>query len=81
MSKKIDRKYIADHMTQIHTPDSWARAVIYHMMSEAAKKLGDGSSESVKIDAAFHVSAVETTGCIQLCYQTPIGPICVHVNI
>lgn len=81
MAPTMNKKYIKDHMSQIHTPDSWGRAIIYHMLSESAESIGEKSVSSATVNGVFHVSPVEPTGCIQLCYETPIGPICVHVNV
>ena len=59
---------IAKTMEHIHTPDSWARAVV-----QAALR----AHEEKKPLPGFTVT--EHTDCVQICVGTPWGTICVCV--
>ena len=86
---ELTGKYIEDHLVNTHTEDSWARAILEIVLSEAIKQLGNKSAEEVVIDAKFRVTAVQATGsdpitrssgCIRTCVVvSPTGrEVCYH---
>lgn len=81
MAAKFDAKYVQGHMAAIHTNDSWSRAISEQVLRQVISKIGEGSTETVTVDAKFHVSAVEAKGCIQVCGEINGVIICTHINV
>jgi hypothetical protein len=81
MPATMNQKYIRDHQLHLHTPDSWGRAIAYQVLTDAGKSIGPKEVETAVLTGTFHVSPIEALGCIEVCYDTPIGPICLHVEI
>ena len=77
----LNAQYIKDHMANIHTNDSWARAIAERALAEAVTKIGTSSADAVTIDAKFHVTAIETKGCVSLCTEIGGVLICTHINL
>jgi hypothetical protein len=87
----LTKQYIEDHLADMHTEESWARATIETVLKAAITKLGEQSAEEVTIDAQFHVRPVDLEivgpdgaslrrGCLRVCVVvSPTGlEICYH---
>lgn len=81
MAGQFDAAYVKAHMANIHTSDSWARAVTEQVLAAAIGKLKGGKAETVTLDAKFHISAVEAKGCIQVCGEIAGVYVCTHISV
>jgi hypothetical protein len=81
----LTSKYITEHMTEIHTFESFGRAIAdlatRAALQEAAKKGDAGMGESMEMTATVKVFAVQPTSCIGVEVCLPlVGCQRVHIN-
>jgi hypothetical protein len=77
---KLTKKYIQDHLN-VHTADSWGRALGEQILRNVEKTIGDGELDNTSVDVKFHVTAFEPKGCIRICGVINGVYICYHVNV
>jgi hypothetical protein len=77
---KLTAEYIDDHLHHVHTPESFARGLIYNVLSVAKKSIKT-EQDSFETNLKFTVSPIGKLGCIQIRVETPFGVICTHVNV
>lgn len=63
---KITSKYIENHMTNIHTFDSFGRALVEPLLSGATEQLSEAGKEKVLVDAQFEIEAYEPNACVKI---------------
>jgi hypothetical protein len=57
MRAKLTSNYIEDHLSGVHTVESWARAVTETVLKQAATQIGTGEVDETVVNAQFRVSA------------------------
>jgi len=77
----LSAKYITEHRSHVHTPESWGRAIIDLALQSALKQVGSGEKPSVEVEGKLTVSAVEALGCINVCGTYNGVTVCYHVNV
>jgi hypothetical protein len=93
---ELTARYIEEHLSGIHTDDSWAKAIAEMVLREAMKKLGKSSAKEVIVEAKFHVTPFElkkmdegggdegppVTRCVRICVEGSGGIMtCQHFQI
>ena len=91
---ELTARYIEEHLSGIHTDESWAKAIAEMVLREAMKKLGKSSAKEVIVEAKFHVTPFElkrtddegggvpTTKCVRVCVEGSGGLMtCKHFEI
>ncbi len=77
----LDPQYIKEHISGVHTPESWARAITQLALKAAADKMGTTSAASVDIDAKITISAYQPQTCINICATIEGVMVCYHANV
>ena len=77
---KLTVEYLEDHLHHVHTPDSFARGLAFNILT-AAKREMRGPQDTFELQLTARLKPIEKTSCIELCVDTPIGPICYHVEL
>ncbi|KAA6436825.1 hypothetical protein FEM33_20465 [Dyadobacter flavalbus] len=76
----FDKQYILDHKKNIHTFESFSRALGERALTAAAEKIGEGQAEMVEIPASITVSPIEATKCVQICVEISGVVVCYHAG-
>ncbi|WP_281926557.1 hypothetical protein [Roseibium album] len=71
----LTKEYILAHSREIHDFDSFGRAIVEAVLTEAADRAA-GESE-MKINGEFTITEVSAKGCVTVC----AWGVCVHVNV
>lgn len=77
----MNAEYIEQHMTNVHTPESFGRSVIAHALKAAKKELGAKVQSSVNISATIEVSEVPARQCVRVCVIIAGAEICTHIGV
>lgn len=72
----LTASYIDDHMTNVHTYESFARTLVEMIMAEARDKATGGEQE-ITISVDFVVSKAVAAGCFKIC---PRKWFCIHIS-
>jgi hypothetical protein len=70
-------QYVEEHLANVHTYESFGRAIAERLARTAAGKLADDSPDVVRFDAPVEVSPAIARGCLRVC----ILGICFHINL
>jgi hypothetical protein len=76
----LTREYISSHSDNIHTFESFARAIVGMVMSKAEREVGEGQKERVRVEGSFTIEAFGPRNCIRICYVQDGVSICIHIN-
>ncbi|AXO96267.1 hypothetical protein MCCC1A01412_20895 [Bacillus anthracis] len=79
-SRRLDQDYINEHLSQLHTPETWGAAVIDAALKQASQNVA-GLAEppaSVEVNVPLTISPVEYQG--RLCIQVCAIFACIHVG-
>ena len=76
----LTRQYIANHSDNIHTMESFARAIVGLVLAQAEKDVGTGERERVQVEGSFTIEAFTSRNCVRVCYETKNGIVCLHVK-
>jgi hypothetical protein len=75
---KLDEKYIEAH-SDVHTVDSWARALISEILKQAKAKLSThGGVDAVSVDLKATVTPVASRSCLNICVGNDL---CLHIPL
>jgi hypothetical protein len=72
MASQLTNQYLMDHLSGVHTPESFGRAIIAMAITAATSKLGNDKADSVEIELKATVRAVEPKTCVDVTIRDPI---------
>lgn len=78
----LDKQYIEDHLPNIHTPDSFGRAIVDLMLREGINRLDKlkQPTDKLSFDAKITLEPVAAYDkdkcCIEICIGFPFAKIC-----
>lgn len=82
MTKNFNAEYVKAHRQNVHSYDSFSRALVENVLMETEKLLDKNQSQNpVKIPVEFSVSPIEAKGCVEVCANIGGVKICHHVNL
>ncbi|MFF1291655.1 hypothetical protein ACFVXR_30355 [Bacillus thuringiensis] len=77
----LNQKYLKDHTNNIHTKESFSRALIEQAIFKAIQDIGAGGDvPSHEMDAQITFSPVEALNCLQVCVVIGGVKVCTHVE-
>jgi len=74
-------KYVEDHLNNVATPESFARALGEQALRAAAAAVSVKPAPSVAIPATITVTPAEAAGCIRVCANINGVIVCYHINL
>ncbi|MBU4617841.1 hypothetical protein [Bacillus sp. GG161] len=81
MPQNLTKDYIHQHLSQVHTYDSFARALESNILHEVINQTSAVPVPEFKVDAEITVKPVEALGCIEVCVGYGEYKVCKHVNV
>ncbi|PNK24691.1 hypothetical protein CBR59_24360 [Bacillus thuringiensis] len=85
---KLNKRYLEDHMVNIHDYESFGRIIIEQAINQAIQEIGNQDVDYHEINLKLFLSPVESRSCVRVCtgqHVTPDGYVygghCVHKNL
>ncbi len=76
---KLTKKYIYEHQNDIHTYESFGRAISEQILHAASEQAEKNDIERANVDAKFTIEAYEPLACIRICVNINGVLVCYHV--
>lgn len=76
---ELTRDYIREHMADIHTYESFSRALVEMVLSQSLEK--EPNDNQIEMDAKIIIKPVESRGCINIELNVGLGSITYHQKV
>ncbi|MFN0719984.1 hypothetical protein BCU39_020245 [Vibrio cyclitrophicus] len=76
---ELTRDYIREHMVDIHTHESFSRALVEMVLNQSLEKEPDNNK--IEMEAKITVRPVESRGCINIELNVGLGSITYHQKV
>lgn len=78
--EKLTKKYIYEHQNNVHTYDSFGRAIIEQILKAGYDSVDEGQDSKLELNGKITISPYEPLKCLRVCVNINGILVCYHVS-